>query len=119
MASEPSEPAQETISFNDFTKVKMRTGRVLEAAEHPNADKLLVLQVDIGEERRQIVAGLKAYYDPADLVGKTIVIVTNLAPRMMRGMESQAMLLAASTSDHSQVIVLTTDAEIPPGSSVS
>ena len=119
MANEPSETAQETISFNDFTKVKMRTGRVLEAADHPNADKLLVLQVDLGDEKRQIVAGLKGYYQPEDLVGKTLIIVTNLAPRMMRGQESQGMLLAASTSDHSQVIVLTTDSDLPPGCSVS
>lgn len=108
-----------TISFEDFAKVQLRVGRVLEAAEHPNADKLLVLKVDLGTEQRQIVAGIKAYYTPGDLVGKDIVIVANLAPRMMRGLESQGMLLAASTPDRSQVVVLTPQAAVPPGSTVS
>ena len=81
--------------------------------------KLLVLQVDLGEEKRQIVAGLKAHYQPEELVGKNLIIVANLAPRMMRGQESQGMLLAASTAAHDQVIVLTTDADIPPGSEVN
>ena len=122
MASEPSEttePQSDIITFDEFVKVKMRVGRVLEAAVHPNADKLLILQVDLGDEKRQIVAGLKAYYQPEELVGKNLIIVANLAPRMMRGQESQGMLLAASTADHDRVIVLTTDADIPPGSEVN
>ncbi|MCH7873091.1 MAG: methionine--tRNA ligase subunit beta [Planctomycetes bacterium] len=109
----------DTITFDDFAKIKLRVGRVLEASVHPNADKLLVLKVDLGDEQRQIVAGLKAFYDPASLVGKNLIIVANLAPRKMRGLESQGMLLAASTDDHSQVIIVTTDADIPPGSAVS
>ncbi len=109
----------DTITFDDFTKIKLRVGRVIEASEHPNADKLLVLKVDLGDEQRQIVAGLKAFYDPESLVGKNLIIVANLAPRKMRGLESQGMLLAASTPDHSQVIIATTDADIPPGSAVS
>lgn len=114
-----TEQPASTISFDDFAKVQLCVGRVLEASEHPNADKLLVLKVDIGAEQRQIVAGIKAYYTPSDLVGKDIVIVANLAPRMMRGLESQGMLLAASTPDRSQVVVLTTQAAVPPGSTVS
>ena len=109
----------DTITFDDFAKIKLRVGRVLEASEHPNADKLLVLKVDLGDEQRQIVAGLKPYYEPASLVGKNLIIVANLAPRKMRGLESQGMLLAASTDDHSQVIIVTTDADIAPGSGVS
>ena len=108
-----------TISFDDFAKVQLRVGRVLEAGDHPNAAKLIVLKVDLGSEQRQIVAGIKAYYTPSDLVGKDIVIVANLAPRMMRGLESQGMLLAASTPDKSQVVVLTSQAPVPPGSPVS
>ncbi len=107
------------ISFDQFCKLNMRVGKVLEAADHPNADKLLVLQVDLGDERRQLVAGLKGHYTPEQLVGRSIIVVTNLVPRTMRGQQSQGMLLAASTEDHSQVILLTTMAEIPPGSSVS
>lgn len=112
-------PKSDTITFDDFSKIKLRVGKVLEASEHPNADKLLVLKVDLGDEQRQIVAGLKAFYDPASLVGKNLIIVANLAPRKMRGLESQGMLLAASTDDHSQVIIVTTDADIAPGSGVS
>ncbi len=109
----------DTITFDDFAKIKLRVGRVIEASEHPNADKLLVLKVDLGDEQRQIVAGLKAFYEPESLVGKNLLIVANLAPRKMRGLESQGMLLAASTDDHSQVIIATTDADIAPGSAVS
>ena len=116
-ASNP-DPA-ETISFDDFLKVKMRVGRVVEVTDHPNADKLLVMQVDLGDEQRQIVAGLKGYYSPEQLVGRNLVIVTNLAPRMMRGQQSQGMLLAAVTPDQSQVVVLTTESDIAPGCAVS
>ncbi|MCP4249449.1 MAG: methionine--tRNA ligase subunit beta [bacterium] len=107
------------ISFDEFCKVKMRVGRVVEAADHPNADRLLVLQVDLGDERRQLVAGVKGHYSAEQLVGRNIVVVTNLAPRKMRGLESQGMLLAASTADQSQVVLLTPAEEIAPGSSVS
>lgn len=116
---EPVAPApSDSINFDDFTKVKLRVGRVVRAEDHPNADKLLLLQVDLGDETRQICAGLKGHYEGADLVGKNLIIVANLAPRKMRGFESQGMLLAASTSDHEQVVVLTTDADIAPGTSV-
>lgn len=107
------------ISFDDFCKVKMRVGKVVEATDHPNADKLVIMQVDLGNERRQLVAGLKGYYEPNQLVGRNIIVVTNLAPRMMRGRESQAMLLAASTPGHAQVVLLTTAEDIAPGSEVS
>ena len=117
MTSQPSDAAP--ITFDDFAKVQLRVGKVLEAGPHPNADKLLVLQVDIGTEKRQICAGIRANYSPEQLVGKNIVLVANLAPRMMRGLESQGMLLAASNADRSKVIILTTDADIEPGSAVS
>jgi len=109
----------EAIPFEDFTKIKMRVGKIVEAADHPNADRLLVLKVDLGDEQRQLCAGLKGHYDVADLVGTNIIVVTNLPPRRMRGIESQGMLLAASTEDHAQVILLTTREPIAPGSAVS
>ena len=109
----------DVIQFEDFLKVKMRVGKILEAHDHPNADKLIVLKVDLGDEQRQLCAGLRGHYQADALVGRNIVVVTNLAPRMMRGMESNGMLLAASTADHAQVILLTTEADIPPGSPVS
>ena len=109
----------ETISFDEFMKLDLRIAKVVEAQAHPDADRLLVLQIDLGTEQRQLVAGLKGHYEPADLVGKLIVVVTNLAPRKMRGEESQGMLLAASTADQAQVILLTPMSEIVPGSKVS
>ncbi len=109
----------ETIKYDDFAKLDLRVAKILEAKEHPNADKLLVLQIDLGTETRQLVAGIRGHYEPADLVGRMIVVVANLAPRKMRGEESQGMLLAASNEDHSQVILVTPMSEIAPGSSVS
>ena len=116
MSDAPSPP---TVLYDDFSKLDLRIARVLECTPHPNADKLLVLKVDLGSEQRQIVAGIRGYYQPETLVGKLIVIVANLAPRTMRGLESQGMLLAASTPDRSQVILLTPDADVPAGSKVS
>ncbi len=115
MTTQPTD----TITFEDFAKIKLRVGKIIEAGPHPNADKLLVLKVDLGDEQRQICAGIKANYAPEQLIGKNIVLVANLAPRMMRGVESQGMLLAASNADRSKVIVLTTDTDIEPGSAVS
>lgn len=117
----PPEPPPAPPSFlkiDEFKKVVLKTGRVLEAADHPNAQKLLVLKVDLGGgDVRQIVAGIKAYYTPAQLVGKNIVVVANLQPAVLRGMESRGMLLAASTG--TDVVVLTPDRDVPPGSPVS
>ncbi|MCA9252389.1 MAG: methionine--tRNA ligase subunit beta [Phycisphaerae bacterium] len=106
------------ISIDDFFKVSLKVARVLEANDHPNADKLIVLKVDLGTEQRQICAGLRGHYEAASLVGKNIVVVANLAPRKMRGEVSQGMLLAASSEDRSKVILVTTDDSIEPGSSV-
>jgi methionyl-tRNA synthetase len=111
------------ISYEDFTKLDLQIAKVVEASDHPNADKLIVMQIEFGGgERRQIIAGLKGWYEAADLLGKTLVVVKNLAPRKMRGLESQGMLLAASIGDYpnfEDVVVLTTDREVPPGSPVS
>ena len=107
------------IGFEDFAKVDMRVARVLEAFDHPNADKLIVLKIDLGTEQRQICAGLRGHYEAASLVGRSIVVVANLAPRMMRGQESNGMLLAASPADHSRIILLAPDADIAPGAKIS
>jgi len=107
------------ITFDDFLKLDLRVGTVLQAEAHPNADKLVVLQVDLGTEQRQLVAGIRGHYEPAALVGKQIVVVANLAPRMMRGLESKGMLLAAVSADHTQVVLVTTDRPAAPGSKVS
>ncbi len=113
------QPVSDKIQFDDFAKVELRVAKVLEAFEHPKADKLLVLKLDLGTEQRQICAGIRGQYEPAQLVGRSIIVVANLAPRMMRGVESNGMLLAASNADHTRVILLTPDADIEPGSKVS
>lgn len=116
--------AKPEIAFDEFAKVDLRVAKVLEAEEHPNADRLLKLQVDDGSgEPRQICAGVKAYYKPEDLVGKHIVIVANLAARKIRGEESRGMLLAASDASKGEeernVVLMTPMSEIAPGSIVS
>lgn len=115
----PASTTAPMITFDDFAKLDLRVGVVVEAKDHPNADKLLVLKVDIGSEQKQIVAGIRGHYQAADLVGRRIVVVANLAPRKMRGEESQGMLLAASNEDKSKVIVISPSAEIEPGARVS
>lgn len=114
-----SEPTSDPVTFDEFLRIKMRVGKVIEASEHPNADKLLILKVDLGDEQRQICAGLRGHYTPEELVGQNLILVTNLASRTMRGVESQGMLLAASGEDRTQVVILTTSRDIAPGSHVS
>ena len=92
------------IQYDDFAKLELRVATVLECKAHPNADKLLVLQIDLGTEKRQICAGLRQHYQPEQLVGKQIVVVANLAPRTMRGEVSQGMLLAATDGATGKVI---------------
>jgi tRNA-binding protein len=116
---EAVEPGKPEITYDDFCKLDLRVGTIVEVAEHPNADKLVVLQVDLGGERRQILAGIKAYYSHEALLGRQIVVVANLAPRKMRGLESCGMLLAASVGDDEDVVVVSPSKEVPPGSSVS
>ncbi len=93
------------ISIEDVMKLDLRIAEVIAAEEHPNADKLLVLHVVIGEEKRQIVAGIKKAYTPDQLVGKKIVVITNLESATLRGVESQGMLLAASNDDDLVLVV--------------
>ena len=101
----------------EFQTIDLRVATVKSAELHPNADRLLVLRVDVGGEDRQIVAGIRASYEPAALVGKQIVVVANLDPATLRGVESQGMLLAARDGD--RVVVLTPDAAVAAGSKVS
>jgi methionyl-tRNA synthetase len=107
-----------TIQYDEFAKVQLRTATVLECKAHPNADKLLVLQVDLGNERRQICAGLRAHYQPEQLVGKQIIVVANLAPRTMRGEVSQGMLLAATDAATGRVIIVSPSEPVGAGSEV-
>jgi methionyl-tRNA synthetase len=92
------------ITIDDFVKVDLRVAQILVAERVPKADKLLRLEVDLGYEKRQILAGIAQYYEPEKLVGRKIVVVANLAPRKMRGLESNGMLLAASLPDGAPVL---------------
>lgn len=116
------------VTFEEFAKLDLRVARVLKAEAHPSADRLLKLQLDDGSGTpRQICAGIRANYSAESLEGKLIVIVANLAPRMIRGEESRGMLLAASDvpkdgadpSAPRRVIILTPAGDIAPGSTVS
>ena len=107
----------ETIQFEDFKKVDLRVGKILEASRVEGSDKLVKLVVDIGLEKRQIIAGIGKAYAPEALLGKQIIVVANLAPRLLMGLESQGMLLAASVDG--VPVILAPEKEVPPGSSVS
>jgi tRNA-binding protein len=108
-----------TIQYDDFAKLELRVATVLECKPHANADKLLVLQIDLGGEKRQICAGLRQHTQPEDLVGKQIIVVANLAPRQMRGEISQGMLLAATDAATGKVITVTPSEATAAGSKVS
>lgn len=113
---------KETISFDEFQKLDLRIAVVREAENHPNADKLLKLQVDLGDEQRQLCAGIRGVYDPEQLVGRRIVMVANLEPRKIRGETSHGMLLAATVKEEDQiqdVVLLQPDREVQAGAAVS
>jgi methionyl-tRNA synthetase len=104
------------ITIEDFAKVEIKIGKVLEAKRVEGSNKLIIMKVDTGEER-QIVAGIGKAYLPEELVGKRIVVVTNLQPAKLMGVESQGMLLAASDAD-GKLSILTIDREITEGAKV-
>jgi methionyl-tRNA synthetase len=106
------------ITIDDFAKVELRVGVVKSAERIQGADKLLKVMVDIGDEVRQVLAGIATAYAPEDLVGRKVVVVTNLAPRKMRGLESNGMLLAASAGADGKPVLCTFAEEIPPGAKV-
>jgi len=110
-------PQSQTVSFAEFKKLDLRVALVKSVQEHPNAQKLYVLRIDIGGEERQIVAGLRPYYTPEQLTGRRIVVVCNLEPAMLRGVQSQGMLLAAQ--DGGRVMALQPDSDAAPGAKVS
>ncbi len=117
-AAPPAAPAPkaEPVSYDDFAKIQFKTARILSAEKVEGADKLLRLQVEIGAEKRQIVAGIAQHYAPADLPGKTVVVVANLKPAKIRGVESNGMLLAAS---HGAALrLITVDGDLPSGAGV-
>ena len=111
-----TEPIIKEIAIEDFAKVDLRVAQVLSAEKVPKADKLLKLEVQVGDEKRIIVAGIALHYQPEELVGKSIIIVANLKPAKLRGITSQGMLLAAS--DAEGLAVLTVDRPVTKGSKI-
>lgn len=106
------------ITIDEFKKIDLRVAKVLSARRVENSDKLLLLEIDLGDEKRQIVAGIAEHYKPEDMVGKEIIVVYNLQPAKIRGYESQGMLLAAKDSK-GRLAILTPEKEVDPGSKVS
>ena len=114
VAPSPAAPAQ--ITIDEFMKIQLKTAKVLSAERVPKSEKLLKLQVSLGSEQRQIVAGIGKKYEPEALIGKTIVIVANLKPAKLMGIESQGMVLAAGDSEVRGLVTLLEDVE--PGTKV-
>ncbi len=110
-------PEEELITIDDFSKVELKVGEILEVDNHPDADKLLVFQVKIGDEIRQIVSGIKAYFEKEDLIGKKVIVVANLKPVKLRGVDSNGMLLTAEIGD--KLTLLSTLEDIESGAFVS
>ena len=117
-AVKKAEPAADAISIADFGKVQLRVAEVLAAEAVPKSKKLLKLTVSLGSEQRTIVAGIAQHYAPADLVGKKVVVVANLEPATLMGVQSQGMVLAGSTDGDGALAVLTLDRDLPPGARV-
>ncbi|MBS3075735.1 methionine--tRNA ligase subunit beta [Candidatus Pacearchaeota archaeon] len=108
-----------TVPFSDWEKLDLRTGKIIEIDEIPGADKLYKLKVDLGKEKRTLVAGLKQHYKKEDLKNKKVIVFCNLEPRKLKGIESQGMILAAVNEDHSKVHLIQPDREIELGSQIS
>lgn len=105
------------ISFQDWQKTELKVAKIIEAEDIPGKDKLYKIKIDLGEEQRQIIAGIKPYYGKEELAGKNIIVVANLEPATIAGLESQAMLLASKDSEGKYKLV-TIDEKVLPGTKV-
>ena len=105
------------ISIDEFRNIEIKVATIKHAEPHPNADRLMVLKVDLGSEERQLVAGIKDHYAAEDFIGRQIVVVANLEPAKLRGIESQGMLLAATDND--KIVLLNPEKPVSPGAKVS
>ena len=108
---------EQLITIDDFGKIKLKVAEVVSVEDHPNADKLLVLKLKLGEETRQVVSGIKKYYNGEELVGKKVIVVTNLKPIKLRGVESYGMILAAECDG--KLTLVSTLEDIPSGAEIS
>jgi len=109
---------EKTISLDDFKKLDLRIAKIIKAEKVEGSDKLLKLEIDLGYEQRQILAGIAQFYEREKLIGREIIVLTNLQPRVIRGLESQGMLLAATDTDGT-ITILRPDKELTPGSKIS
>lgn len=107
------------VTFSEWQKLDLRVGKILKAEDIEGADKLYKLTIDIGIEKRVVVAGIKPYYPKDKLKGKLCILFINLEPRTLKGIESKCMILAAVSDDHSKVFLIAPDKDIEPGSKVS
>lgn len=115
---EEVEEVEEIITIDDFAKCQFRLAEIIDCEEHPKADKLLVLTLKIGDERRQVVSGIKQWYKAEDLIGKKVIAIVNLQPVKLRGIESRGMILAAEDED-GNLSLLTTLEDLKDGAIVS
>jgi methionyl-tRNA synthetase len=118
-AAKKAEPQKPTISFDDFSKLDIRTGTILEAEKMPKANKLLVLKVDTGIDVRTIVSGIAESFTPEEVIGKRVTVLVNLAPRALRGVESAGMILMTEDANGQLVFVNPDDTNVPNGLSIS
>ncbi len=107
----------DSLSFEEWQKVEIRIAEILSAEKVPGADKLLKLEVDLGDQKRQLIAGIAEQYEPQDIVGKKIPMLVNLEPKRIRGIESQGMILAA-TDGNGKPVLMYLDRDVPVGSKV-
>lgn len=105
----------ETVSYGDFAKLDIRVGKIIEVARHSNADKLYIVQIDVGDKMLQTVTSLVPYYTEDELMGKQVVVLCNLSKAKMRGETSECMLLCAETDDESESVLLTPESFMPAG----
>ena len=117
-AKEQKSASKEAITIDDFAKVELKVGTVIACEKHPKADKLLVEQVDLGDETRQIVSGIAKFYSPEAMIGQKVVVVTNLKPVKLRGVESQGMILCAAREDDADLSLVTIAKDLPNGTIV-
>jgi methionine--tRNA ligase beta chain len=111
---------KETIKYSDFEKLDLKIGKILEIEPHPNADKLLVLKVYLGEEtERTIVAGIKKHYKPEELIGMKTIFVANLEPVTLRGVESNGMILATGSKETNSCTIITPEGDVPQGTKIN
>src|SRR5690625_2084667 len=113
------EPAKEMCTFDDFMKMDLRVGTILEAEKMPKADRLLVLKVDTGLDVRTIVSGLAEHFNPEDIIGKRVTVLVNLAPRKLRGVESEGMILMTENEEGGLVFINPDSDDVPNGATIN